>query len=81
MLPAGVFVEHPEKHLNRLLRVVCGVDKTVSSEKLLNLVHITSLEHHDGVISQRPDELVLQRQVFVHLHQILGLHNLVPVEI
>lgn len=81
VLPAGVLVEHPEQHLDRLLGVVRGGDETVSTEKLLDLVQIAGLEHHDGVVSQRPDELVLQRQVFVHLHQVLGLNDLVPIEI
>lgn len=57
------------------------MDETVSSEKLPDLVQIASLEHHDGVVPQRPDELVLERQVFVHLHQILGLDDLVAVEV
>lgn len=81
VLPTGVLVEHPEQHLNGLLGIVRGVDETVSSEELPDLVQIASLEHHDGVVPQRPDELVLERQVFVHLHQILGLDDLVAVEV
>ena len=81
MLPAGVLVKHPEEHLDRLLGVVGRVDETVSSEELLDLVQITRLEHHYSIISEGPHKLVFQRKIFVHLHQILGLNNLIAVHV